>query len=157
MNIIPYFVGVLLGQALLEGRRLAISPISKRAAWALTAAIFLGLPMASLPSAGDLAQVAGNDSVANAAAFALMVLLWSLANGWLVFNCVTRRDLSLHRFLSAKIWQPLSRLSFALYLVHMMTIWFNVYQTRTAINSSAMNEIVSEIDAADEIISFNLF
>lgn len=145
MNLIPYFIGVLVGQALLEGRSLEFSSQrANRLAWAATTLIFLGLPMASLPNAGDLSLVPGNTSVGNAIAFAVSVLLWSLANGWLVYNCVVNGEkLAIAKFLSAKIFQPLSRLSFALYLVHLMTIWFNVYQTRVPINSSAMNEIVS--------------
>lgn len=146
MNVIPYFIGILVGQALLEGRSLEFSSQwANRLAWAATTVILLGLPMSSLPNAGDLSLVSGNRSIGNAVTFAFGVLLWSLANAFLVYQCVIHSGkLAIARFLSAKIFQPLSRLSFALYLVHLMTIWYNVYQTRTPINSSAMNEIVSE-------------
>ena len=149
MNAVPYFLGVLIGQALLENRVVRLSAAATRSLWALVVLILVAVPMASLPAANDPAMeplIPGNRSVANAAAFALVVLLWSLANGWLVYQCVinsNRRRFALGRFLSAKIWQPLSRLSFCFYLVHLSTIWFNVNQTRTTVNIAALNEIVS--------------
>ena len=52
-------------------------------------------------------------------------LAWSLAVGWLIFACVHGYGGPVNRFLSWKIFIPLSRLTYVVYLVHVnyLLVW----------------------------------
>lgn len=125
-----------------------------RVFWAFSALILMGLPMASLPNSANLDLIPGDGTISNAVQFATAVLLWSLATGWVVYQCVINPHNGLARLLSAKFFQPISRLSFCLYLVHLMTIWYNAHQTRTTLSMATMNELVSSISTLCALIGF---
>ena len=52
-------------------------------------------------------------------------LAWSVAVGWLIFACVHGYGGPVNRFLSWKVFTPLSRLTYVVYLVHVnyMFMW----------------------------------
>ena len=111
--------------------------------WIFTFLVFLYLPLATIDKTDRLDIMAGNEDPVNAAVFAIFLLFWSIANGWLVYQCVLNPTNAVARFLSAKFFQPFSRLSFCIYLCHLMTVWYNGYQTRTTISFANMTELVS--------------
>lgn len=45
-------------------------------------------------------------------------VIWSIALCYIIFACVHNSTSLVNRFLSHHAWQPISRLSFAIYLVH---------------------------------------
>lgn len=143
MQFTSYFLGAIVGQALLEKRKLSLPAPIITLFHVLTAVIFLGYPF--LPYfllQQDLVFLA-NPTLVNAIQYPLYLSLWSAANAWFFYYCSANSSNVIARFLSAKIFQPFSRLSFSIYLVHLMTIWYNAHQTRTTISFANMNELVN--------------
>uniref|UniRef100_A0A182QD03 Nose resistant-to-fluoxetine protein N-terminal domain-containing protein n=1 Tax=Anopheles farauti TaxID=69004 RepID=A0A182QD03_9DIPT len=50
---------------------------------------------------------------------ALNRVLWAAAVGWIVFACVNGYGGVVNEFLGATVWQPLGRLSYSIYLLHL--------------------------------------
>ena len=77
-------------------------------------------------------------------------LIWIMGIAWIIFASATFDNKSkstklstdtdtiqfsyyqgyVSKFLSAKIWQPFSRLTFSIYLVQSLVVWYHGYQTR---------------------------
>lgn len=51
---------------------------------------------------------------------ALSRLSWAVALAWIVFICCQGRGGIINSFLSCPLWQPLSRLSYAIYIIHLV-------------------------------------
>ena len=104
--------------------------------WTLSV-VFMGFmltqtyPAVQLPS--DQVEAFQPRTVTTGVAMFVFTLGWSLANGWIIYQCATNPSNVVSRFLSAKVFQPFSRLSFSFYMVHLMNLWFNTYQARTPI------------------------
>lgn len=72
-------------------------------------------------------------------------LLWSLGTSFLLFRCAAQPSWALARFLSAPIFQPLSRLSFSVYLVHYVVIPYSVVRSGTVLHLEHAGEFVSAL------------
>lgn len=142
MQLIPYFAGAILGLMFLENRRLQLSRFQERLGWTLAIFFFFAIPFASYFEEKSVDTVTGGKSLQDVTALLVASFLWVFANVWFVYQCYVNNRNPLARFLSAPVFQPLSRLSFSFYMVHLMTIWYNVLQTRSPINIVTDHETV---------------
>ena len=122
-----------------------------RLLWTLSTLMLVLIPFSTYPYATDESKVEGDSTLLNAFMLALMSLVWSLSNGWMVYQCAINPNNPLARALSAGVFQPLSRLSFCLYFCHGALIWYNAHQTRGTYYLN-LNSSVS-ILKSDKIVS----
>lgn len=54
--------------------------------------------------------------------------IWALALAFIIFSCCMNKGGLFNDIFCWSIWTPLSRLSFAAYLIHMEVIWWYQYQ-----------------------------
>ncbi|KAH9370547.1 hypothetical protein HPB48_011438 [Haemaphysalis longicornis] len=60
-------------------------------------------------------------------------LVWALCIGWLVFACISGRGGLVQSVLSSPLLVPLSRLSYAVYVLHVPLVWFRLWTIRERI------------------------
>ncbi|KAL3188281.1 hypothetical protein MRX96_003607 [Rhipicephalus microplus] len=60
-------------------------------------------------------------------------LVWALCIGWLVFACISDRGGLINSVLSSPLLVPLSRLSYAVYVLHVPIVWFRLWTIRERI------------------------
>ncbi len=134
MYFISYFIGCIVGQMLLEKRNLSIPPAVGRFLMLLAWVTLFSLPFTRTPFLpADTDHVTGTN-YSMGFSVATLFLCASLSSGWLMYYGATNPESIFTRFFAAKIFQPLSRLSFTLYLVHTVVIWYNANQSRTPIS-----------------------
>lgn len=61
----------------------------------------------------------------------LSQVLWSIAVGYIIIACRYDSGGPVNQFLSLEMWQPLSKLSFAIYLNHYTIVWVQFYSIET--------------------------
>lgn len=88
-----------------------------------------------------------------------VLLVWNGICGWVIYQCAIEPENALARFLSAPVFQPLSRLTYGLFLGHLMTTWFNVMQTRTTVSlsSNGLAQLVSSTLVQSLVIAYYLY
>ncbi|XP_063860036.1 uncharacterized protein LOC135100742 isoform X3 [Scylla paramamosain] len=74
-------------------------------------------------------------------------LAWGAALGWLVFACHNGYGGVVNRFLSHPMWQPVSRLTYATYLVAFPVQYFLFYNSRDVYYFTHVNAIISTVGA----------
>uniref|UniRef100_A0A0P4VRF4 Uncharacterized protein n=1 Tax=Scylla olivacea TaxID=85551 RepID=A0A0P4VRF4_SCYOL len=74
-------------------------------------------------------------------------LAWGAALGWLVFACHNGYGGVVNRFLSHPMWQPVSRLTYATYLVAFPVQYFLFYNSRDVYYFTHVNTIISTVGA----------
>ncbi len=63
-------------------------------------------------------------------------IIWSLALGFIIFSCVMKSGGFVNDMLTWRVWTPLSRLSFAAYLIHIDVLsWYYMSQEDTIVYS----------------------
>ncbi|XP_077552931.1 nose resistant to fluoxetine protein 6-like [Haemaphysalis longicornis] len=60
-------------------------------------------------------------------------LVWALCIGWLVFACISGHGGLVQSVLSSPLLVPLSRLSYAVYVLHVPLVWFRLWTIRERI------------------------
>ncbi|XP_026477160.1 nose resistant to fluoxetine protein 6-like [Ctenocephalides felis] len=131
----PWLVGVLLGYFLHRTKevRLDMNKYVVGFTWAAVLATLLAVVLGAHP----FYKLDGSSTLSQNVAFlSLHRLAWGICIAWIVFACKNGYGGPINWFLSLGFWQPISRLSYSLYLVHMdvqMIIWM---ATRTNLNFS---------------------
>ena len=74
--------------------------------------------------------------VVSALIFSTCRLIWSLSTAALIWLCITGNGGLVNDFLSAKVFTPLSRLTYSVYLTHVWVIWVFVGTRRERIDAS---------------------
>ncbi|KAH9423434.1 hypothetical protein DERP_003713 [Dermatophagoides pteronyssinus] len=159
MQFVPYFIGCSIGFVILENRLLKFTKWQEILIWTLTSIFLLTIPFSSYLFASNEMKISGDPSIMNALNFCLLILLWSLSNGWIIYQCSIKPKMIVTRILSANLFKPLSRLSFSLYLSHLMTIWFFAHQVRQPISIGTwidLSRIMSTTFSASFIIGYLL-
>ncbi|XP_050082851.1 nose resistant to fluoxetine protein 6-like [Anopheles aquasalis] len=114
-----WLVGLGYGYALQRTRKYRV----RLAAWLVGAGWFAAATtmLVILLSAYPLHQPGYEQLpvVADATYEALNRVAWATAIGWIIFACVNGYGGAIDRFLGAPLWQPLGRLSYAIYLLHL--------------------------------------
>lgn len=65
-------------------------------------------------------------------------IVWSISMTYIIFACVQNSGGHMNSFLSHPIWQPLSKLSYTIYLVHLFLLKIIIGSTKTAHSFSEM-------------------
>lgn len=78
---------------------------------------------------------------------------WSIALGWIIFACVHGYGGPVNWFLSWPQWQPLARLSYSIYIMHVPIQIAMVSSMRTTTFFSDVNMVINELKK----ILFELF
>ena len=121
--------------------------------WISVICICIAIPLSTYPSVHQDSDPNSN-SIMDAIIFSLKYILWSMSISWILYNCAINRGGILLKMSSAKFFQPLSRLTFCMYLTHVMLIWFNVYQVRYPIPAN-ISTFVSLYDMFVYFIQIN--
>uniref|UniRef100_A0A182NL18 Nose resistant-to-fluoxetine protein N-terminal domain-containing protein n=1 Tax=Anopheles dirus TaxID=7168 RepID=A0A182NL18_9DIPT len=113
-----WLFGVLFGYLLHRTRsaRVKLSKPIQALGWLVTLAILVvtGYSLKQL-YIGDYTRIA---PVADAFYESLHRSFWAFAVMWVIFVCINQQGGVVDRFLGCPLWQPLSRLSYSMYLVH---------------------------------------
>ncbi|XP_058817531.1 nose resistant to fluoxetine protein 6-like [Topomyia yanbarensis] len=115
-----WLVGVVLGYILHEtkGRRFVMSKLAVVFGWiaslvAMAAIIFGYYPLQQPDTYTD------HSLVVDALYESTNRVIWACCLGWIVFACVNGYGGPVNTFLSFPAWQPLGRLSYSMYLLHL--------------------------------------
>ncbi|XP_017046351.2 O-acyltransferase like protein-like [Drosophila ficusphila] len=127
----PWLVGFLFGYFLHynKGRKFQVSWMAVWAGWILCLAMIFTSIFAMYPYAKWRAVPLS--TFGEASYYTLTRLGWSMAICWVVFACMQGYGGLANSFLSSPLWQPLSRLSYSIFLFHMFIQEMNARNGRT--------------------------
>lgn len=66
---------------------------------------------------------------------------WAISLSWIIFACINGYGGPVNWFLSLPVWQPFSRLSYSLYIVHLPIQLYMVSLTKTNTHFSDLNAV----------------
>lgn len=73
-------------------------------------------------------------------------VIWAISLCYIIFACVHGYGGPINRFLAHPFWQPISRLSYSIYLLHLPVIWLTMATAKSPL-------YFSELTAVSHIIS----
>lgn len=118
--------------------RIIIAPKVVALYWAFCIAIVASLAVG--PYHLYDTQIGMNESVLEGALFtAFSKVAWGLVISWIIFSCHNGYGGFVNRFLSWTIWQPFARISYSLYLTHMIALMIYWTQLRTPVHYTVIN------------------
>ncbi|CAB4021608.1 nose resistant to fluoxetine 6-like [Paramuricea clavata] len=141
----PYLVGFILGYYIYRSseqyynrrRRLAVFWLVTVIGWAVAAALGMWLvygPHKYIEKGADEWPLAGR------VAYGMFErLLWGLVLAWVTYACHFGGGGLVQKFLSAKFWIPLSRLTFNVYLIHIIVIMVMMFGAQGNIHYDFFN------------------
>ncbi|XP_031639007.1 nose resistant to fluoxetine protein 6-like [Contarinia nasturtii] len=113
----PWLIGVISGYIIFEARKrsVRIPKLFNLLAWLLSlallaAVIFLNYPLIQINSEATWLAYGLYDSLSRVA--------WSIALFYITFACVNNYGGPVNWFLAHPLWQPISRVCYAIYLIH---------------------------------------
>ncbi|KAK7866350.1 hypothetical protein R5R35_003277 [Gryllus longicercus] len=127
---VPWLMGVVLGYILQEARKK--KPEFPKWTIALAWVMSTALMMTALNAAYPFQQMTWVYSRVEAAFWlSLFRAMWSLGLGWIIFACDQGHAGIVNKILSWNFFQPLARLSYGLYLMHIpiLTLFSGVVQS----------------------------
>lgn len=68
-------------------------------------------------------------------------VFWSIALCYIIFACVHGHGGLINSFLSHPLWQPLSRLSYSIYLLHLVVMMVTTASMKTPLYFSELNAV----------------
>ncbi|XP_052838930.1 O-acyltransferase like protein-like [Drosophila gunungcola] len=127
----PWLIGFLFGYFLHlnKGKKFQLNWIAVWAGWILCLAMIFTSIYAPYPAAQKGAPAL--TTLENSFYYTLTRLGWSMALCWVVFACMQGYGGLANSFLSYPLWQPLSRLSYAVYMWHIFVQEVNSKSIRT--------------------------
>ncbi|XP_017128893.1 nose resistant to fluoxetine protein 6 [Drosophila elegans] len=127
----PWLVGFLFGyyQHINKGKKVRLSRSAVCWGWILCLAMIFTSIFALYPASQWSAPALS--TVAESSYYTLTRVGWSMALCWVIFACMHGYGGLANSFLSSPLWQPLSRLSYSVYIWHMFCQELNVRSTRT--------------------------
>ncbi|XP_043653156.1 nose resistant to fluoxetine protein 6-like [Drosophila teissieri] len=127
----PWLTGFLFGYILHlnRGKKFQLSKVAVWSGWILCLAMIFTSIFALFP----YTKWTGPDvsTFAEASYYTLTRVGWSMAICWVIFACMNGYGGLANSFLSSPLWQPLSRLSFSVYMWHMFFQEINIRSMRT--------------------------
>lgn len=129
-RIPPYLVGILLGYILHTTKKsqFKLPKLLVALGWAFATAIALAV-LYGLSGLLDPATVPEIDEATKVIYGTFHRTAWAIAVGWLIFACCTGNGGPVNSFLSWKVFIPLSRMTYCVYLLHLSCL-LNVYIAR---------------------------
>ncbi|KAH8356381.1 hypothetical protein KR084_009550 [Drosophila pseudotakahashii] len=127
----PWLIGFLFGYFLHlnRGRKFQLSRPVVWMGWILSLAMLFTSIFALYPAAQWSAPPLS--TVEESLYYTLTRLAWPLAIVWVIFACMQGYGGLANSFLSSPLWQPLSRLSYSMYIWHMFVQEVNSRNVRT--------------------------
>ncbi|XP_017091603.2 nose resistant to fluoxetine protein 6 [Drosophila bipectinata] len=127
----PWLIGFLFGYFLHlnRGRKFQLSKVAVWSGWVLCLALIFTSIFALYPAGKWDAEPL--PLVADASYYTLTRIAWPLTLCWVVFACMQGYGGMANSFLSSPVWQPLSRISYSVYIWHMFVQEVNNRSTRT--------------------------
>ncbi|KAH8247739.1 hypothetical protein KR038_009246 [Drosophila bunnanda] len=127
----PWLIGFLFGYFLYlnKGKRFQLSWISVWSGWILCLAMIFTSIFALYPAAQS--STPPLSTLAESFYYTLTRVGWPMALCWVVFACMQGYGGLANSVLSAPVWQPLSRLSYSIYIWHLFIQEMNAKSTRT--------------------------
>ncbi|XP_076319872.1 nose resistant to fluoxetine protein 6-like isoform X2 [Tachypleus tridentatus] len=122
----PYAVGVIVGYMLVNHENVALPKFAKFIGWMISVSFNLVVLLLTYPwNNGTIPGV--SVSVAYAS---IHRIIWATGIGWTTFMSVVDQTNPVKMVLSWKGFVPISRLSYSLYVVHLLVIWLRVWTFR---------------------------
>lgn len=127
----PWLIGFLFGYFLHlnRGKKFQLSWLAVFSGWVLCLALIFTSIFALYPAGQWDAEPL--PLLADASYYTLTRIAWPLALCWVVFACNQGYGGLANSFLSSPVWQPLSRISYSVYIWHMFVQEVNNRSTRT--------------------------
>ncbi|KAH8337651.1 hypothetical protein KR074_002768 [Drosophila pseudoananassae] len=127
----PWLIGFLFGYFLHlnRGRKFQLSKLAVWSGWVLCLAMIFTSIFALYPAGKWDAEPL--PLLADASYYTLTRIAWPLTLCWIVFACMQGYGGMANSFLSSPVWQPLSRISYSVYIWHMFVQEVNNRSTRT--------------------------
>ncbi|KAH8347530.1 hypothetical protein KR059_012046 [Drosophila kikkawai] len=127
----PWLIGFLFGYFLYlnRGREFHLKRVSVWSGWILCLAMIFTSIFALYPAAQSSAPPLS--TLAESFYYTLTRVGWPLALCWVVFACMQGYGGLANSFLSSPLWQPLSRLSYSVYMWHKFIQEINTRSART--------------------------
>ncbi|XP_055304016.1 uncharacterized protein LOC129569308 [Sitodiplosis mosellana] len=147
-----WLIGVIAGYFFVEARKksVQIPKLVNLLAWAISLVSMLIVILANYP----LMQL---DSTASPLQFglydALSRVVWSIAICFIIFACVNNHGGVVNRFLSHPLLQPISRLSYSIYLLHIGVIM----ATASALNVPLYFSVSNAINVSISVYVITIF
>ncbi|XP_075210582.1 O-acyltransferase like protein-like [Lycorma delicatula] len=120
------------------------TPISTKTiivGWLLSGIAFFGVTFGILPFQKETHEY---DPIYDTLYKSIHRHIWALASCWLIFACATGHGGFLNKFLSwGSVFQPLGRLSYCIYLTHILILKLQMGAQRTPINFTDMTRITT--------------
>lgn len=138
----PWFIGIIFGYFLYNSRgsRIKMSKLVVLAGWISAMALLLSgifsLYPKVLPDAKPLTPIEGAIFLTSSR------IAWPLALSWIVFACVNGYGGPVDTFLSWPFWQPIARLSYSMYIIHLMVEMANGGRTKINVQFSDYDVIL---------------
>ncbi|XP_002137010.2 nose resistant to fluoxetine protein 6-like isoform X2 [Drosophila pseudoobscura] len=128
----PWLIGFLFGYFLHlnRGKKFQLGRIAVWSGWVLSLAMLFTSMFALYPATQWSAPPLS--TLEEALYYTLTRVGWPLALCWIVFACMQGHGGLANSFLSSPLWQPLSRLSYSVYIWHMFMLEVNSKNTRTS-------------------------
>ncbi|KAH8281084.1 hypothetical protein KR054_010180, partial [Drosophila jambulina] len=125
-----WLVGFLFGYFLhtIRGKSIKLSRPAVWVGWITSLALFFTVIFAMYPYGIAKSKTVG--VVAEAFYVSLSRIAWPLALSWVVFACMQGYGGLANSFLASPLWQPLSKLSFCVYICHLFIQNLNAGRTR---------------------------
>ncbi|KAH8241181.1 hypothetical protein KR032_001438 [Drosophila birchii] len=127
----PWLIGFLFGYFLHlnKGKKFQLSSLCVCLGWILCLAMIFTSIFALYPYAKWTAEPLS--TLAESFYYTLTRLAWPLALCWVVFACMQGYGGLANSFLSSPLWQPLSRLSYSIFIWHLFIVEINARNFRT--------------------------
>ncbi|KAH8278498.1 hypothetical protein KR018_004098, partial [Drosophila ironensis] len=128
----PWLIGFLFGYFLHlnRGKKFQLSRVTVWAGWILSLSLIAISIFALYPASKW--NAAPLSSLEESLYYTLTRMAWPLALCWVVFACMQGHGGLANSFLSSPLWQPLSRLSYSIYIWHMFIVEINCKRERTS-------------------------
>lgn len=128
----PWLIGFLFGYFLHmnRGRKFQLSWLVLWSGWFISLAMIFTSIFATYPSAKWSAPPLS--TLDESLYYTLTRVGWPLAMCWVVFVCIQGYGGLANSFLSTPLWQPLSRLSYSVFIWHMFVQEINSRNVRTS-------------------------
>ena len=136
----PYLVGLMCGYILshLNRRPVKISTFLVVLGWSAAVATGLAVVYGLFP----YFKGAGMDLHAASVYNGVSRTAWALSVVWVIFSCVTGHGGVVNMFLSWSLWVPLSRLTYVVYLIHLIVLHVLIASARTPVYASDFTIII---------------
>lgn len=131
LHATPWLIGAVFGYVLHvnRGKSFKLNRLTVWAGWLLTLAIFFACLFSLAPY--DKFDGPKLSLLGDSLYYTLTRLAWPLGLCWVVFACMHGYGGMANSFLSSPLWQPLSKLSYSVYVWHIMIQEMNVRRIQT--------------------------